>query len=229
MNKNKLLEQQLFYEFKDAELIEEALTHSSYCNENKRYKGKDNERLEFFGDAILGMVIAEYLFLNLKHTPEGVLTRYRAKIVCEETLSKISLELKLGDYMRFGKGELITGGAERPSILADAFESIIGAIYLDSNFDTTRAFILRMLADKIELALAGQLILDHKTALQEKIQKSGAAEIVYKVMEEFGPDHSKTFIIAVEVSGKTVGQGKGHSKKEAEQNAAQNALEKGLG
>ena len=222
------LEKSLNYAFENRDLLKEALTHSSYRNENRRYKGRDNERLEFFGDSILGFIIAEYLFENLKNLPEGALTKFRAKIVCEETLSEIALKISLGDYIRFGKGELITGGKERPSILADAFESLIAAIYLDSNIENARAFVLEMLKDKIKMAIQGNLILDFKTALQELVQRGGSAEIAYNVVEEFGPDHNKTFVIAVEVDGVLLGQGKGKNKKEAEQNAVKNAMEVGM-
>jgi ribonuclease-3 len=222
------LETNLKYRFKDRTLLREALTHSSYKNENKKYDGNDNERLEFFGDSILGFIIAEHLFRHLKGLPEGTLTKFRAKIVCEETLSETALEMSLGEYIRFGKGELLTGGKERPSILADAFESLIAAIYLDSDVDTARKFVLGSLKEKIDLAISGHLILDHKTAFQELVQRGGSAEIVYHVVDEFGPDHNKTFVIAVKVDGKHYGQGTGRNKKEAEQNAAQNAMEMGM-
>lgn len=224
----KKIEDYLDYKFKNSELLLEALTHSSYKNENKNYLGNDNERLEFFGDAILGFIIAEHLFNRLKNYPEGTLTKYRAKIVCEETLAEMALKMSLGDSMRFGKGELVTGGKERPSILADALESLIGAIYLDSDFQTARRIVLTILNEKIELAITGKLILDYKTALQELVQKDGYREIKYNVVEEFGPDHSKTFIIAVEIDSRFRGQGRGKSKKEAEQSAAKNALEMGF-
>ncbi len=228
MNNLEKLESDLQYRFKDRALLREALTHSSHKNENRKYYGNDNERLEFFGDSILGFIIAEHLFRHLKEFPEGALTKFRAKIVCEETLSEVALEMCLGEYIKFGKGELLTGGKERPSILADAFESLIAAIYLDSDIDRARDFVIGALKDKIDLAVKGHLILDYKTAFQELVQRGGSVEIIYKVVDEFGPDHSKTFVIAVEVDGKHCGQGIGRNKKEAEQNAAQNAMEMGM-
>lgn len=220
------IENALNYSFKNKELLIEALTHSSYKNENKTFN--DNERLEFFGDSILGFLVAEHLFIKLKGLPEGTLTKYRAKIVCEETLSEIALKMNIGDYIRFGKGELITGGKKRPSILADSLEALIGAIYLDSDIETIKEIVLNILSDKINLAINGKLILDYKTALQELIQKKSFSEINYYVVEEFGPDHNKAFIMAVDIDGKFKGQGRGKNKKEAEQNAAKNALEMGL-
>ena len=151
-----------------------------------------------------------------------------AQVVKIVEMAEMALKMSLGDAMRFGKGELVTGGKERPSILADALESLIGAIYLDSDFKTARQIVLKILNDKIELAITGKLVLDYKTALQELVQKDGFKEIKYNVVEEFGPDHSKTFIIAVEIDSKFRGQGRGKSKKEAEQSAAKNALEMGF-
>lgn len=228
MDNLRRLEQELAYMFEERALLREALTHSSFRNENKHYRGRDNERLEFLGDAVLGMVIAEHLFVHLGTLPEGALTKYRAKIVCEETLAEVARKLSLGEFIRFGKGEILTGGKDRPSILADAMESLIAAIYLDAGFETVRDIILRMLSDKIEQAVSGKLILDFKTALQERVQRRGSTDIVYRVMDEIGPDHNKIFVIAVEIDGVKRGQGEGRNKKEAEQNAAQDALETGL-
>jgi|LGVF01.1.fsa_nt_gb ribonuclease-3 len=226
--KYKKLEKAIKYKFNNLELLTEALTHSSFKNENRNYKGKDNERLEFFGDSILSFVITEYLFNKLDNQPEGGLTKARANIVCEETLSDIAREINLGEYIRFGKGEIITGGKERISILADALEALIGAVYIDSDVSVINKFILDLLKEKIDLVISGKIIFDYKTSLQEKLQKKGQVEILYEVIEEEGPDHSKIFTIEVSADKLSLGQGKGKNKKEAEQNAAKEALEKGV-
>ena len=226
--KYKKLEKAIKYKFNNLELLTEALTHSSFKNENRNYKGKDNERLEFFGDSILSFVITEYLFNKLDNQPEGGLTKARANIVCEETLSDIAREINLGEYIRFGKGEIITGGKERISILADALEALIGAVYIDSDVSVINKFILDLLKEKIDMVISGKIIFDYKTALQEKLQKKGKVEILYEVIEEEGPDHSKIFTIEVSADKLSLGQGKGKNKKEAEQNAAKEALEKGV-
>ncbi|MBN2260963.1 MAG: ribonuclease III [Clostridiales bacterium] len=224
----KKLENSMDYAFKNRELLIEAMTHSSFKNENREYKGNNNERMEFFGDSILSFVITEYLFSKLSNQPEGGLTKARATIVCEETLSETAKALNLGEFMRFGKGEVITGGKERPSILADALEALIGAIYLDSNIENAKEFILRILDEKIKMAISGEIILDYKTALQEILQKNGQVEISYEVVLEEGPDHNKIFTIAVIADNKILGRGEGKNKKEAEQNAAKQAIEKGI-
>lgn len=222
------LENAINYKFSNLELLREALTHSSFKNENRNYKGKDNERLEFFGDSILSFVVTEYLFNKLDNQPEGGLTKARANIVCEETLSDIAKEIHLGEYIRFGKGEIITGGKERISILADALEALIGAVYIDSDVSVINKFILDLLKEKIDMVISGEIIFDYKTALQEKLQKKGQVEILYMVIEEDGPDHNKTFTIEVSADKICLGYGKGKNKKEAEQNAAKEALEKGV-
>lgn len=222
------LENAINYKFSNLELLREALTHSSFKNENRNYKGKDNERLEFFGDSILSFVVTEYLFNKLDNQPEGGLTKARANIVCEETLSDIAKEIHLGEYIRFGKGEIITGGKERISILADALEALIGAVYIDSDVSVINKFILDLLKEKIDMVISGEIIFDYKTALQEKLQKKGQVEILYMVIEEDGPDHNKTFTIEVSADKFSLGYGKGKNKKEAEQNAAKEALEKGV-
>jgi len=219
------LEDIISYQFRDKKLLQEALTHSSYKNENKGCKGDDNERLEFFGDAILSFVVTESLFKNYPSQPEGFLTKARAAIVCEESLYDVAVGIHLGKYMRFGKGELLTGGKNRPSILSDALESLFGAIYLDSDIDTIKAIILDLLDEKIQQAACGALLIDYKTTLQEKLQEGGQVVIRYEVIKEKGPDHNKTFVTEVYADDLPLGTGQGKSKKEAEQNAAKNAIE----
>ena len=226
--KYKKLENEIKYKFENLDLLIEALTHSSFKNENRNYKGKDNERLEFFGDSILSFVITEYLFNKLDTQPEGGLTKARANIVCEETLADIAKKIHLGDYIRFGKGEIATGGRERASILADALEALIGAVYIDSDVKVINKFILDLLKEKIDLVLSGEIIFDYKTALQEILQKNGQIEILYEVIDEEGPDHNKIFTIEVSADKLILGKGKGKNKKEAEQNAAKEAIEKGV-
>jgi len=218
------VEKKLNYKFKNKDLLQEALIHSSYKNENRDYKGVDNERLEFFGDSILNFVISEYLFTQLKHKPEGFLSKVRSNIVCEGTLASVASKLNFGEHLKFGKGEIVTGGKYRPSILADSIEAIIGAIYLDSNIEVVRKIILELLRDQIEKFIKGDIISDYKTVLQEQLQKDGNVEIKYVVVEEYGPAHDKNFIVEIFADGKALGKGTGKTKKESEQNAAKKAL-----
>lgn len=212
------------YDFKKKELLSEALTHSSYANERKYKKCNHNERLEFLGDSVLGLVISDYLFINYPELPEGELTKTRAKIVCETTLSNCAKSIDLGKYLMLGKGEDATGGRQRPSLLADAFESIIGAIYLDGGLSSARKFILTSMNKIIKDALNGKIFIDYKTRLQELIQNDSNVKITYEIFDEKGPDHNKTFYTHVKKNEKVLGHGKGKSKKESEQNAAKMAL-----
>ncbi|OPL08353.1 MAG: hypothetical protein AVO33_10365 [delta proteobacterium ML8_F1] len=218
------LEDKIGYSFHNGNLLREALTHSSFKNENKEYGGDDNERLEFFGDAILSFVVTEALFQNYSEQPEGFLTKARAVIVCEESLYEVAAGLNLGKYMRFGKGELLSGGKKRPSILSDALEALFGAIYLDSDIEIVKKIILSLLDEKIEQAATGALMVDYKTTLQEKLQEGGQVIIRYEVIDEKGPDHNKTFVTRVYADDVALGVGQGKTKKEAEQNAAKNAI-----
>ncbi|MTI67446.1 MAG: ribonuclease III [Firmicutes bacterium] len=220
----KELQENVKYNFNNLELLNRALTHSSYANENKKKNLKYNERLEFLGDSVLGLVISDYLFNNYPKYPEGELTKIRSLIVCEPSLASIAKEIKLGRYLLLGKGEEATGGRERISILADAFEAVIGAIYLDGKLKHSRKFILNSLNKIIEDSVKGKLFLDYKTQLQEYIQKNSDSNIEYSVTKEIGPDHNKIFYIEVKNGDKVLGIGKGKSKKEAEQNAARSAL-----
>ena len=220
----ELFEQKINYEFKNKEYILEALTHSSYSNENKNYPF--NERLEFLGDSVLSIVISDYLFKKETKLPEGELTKIRANIVCEESLSEVSKDIHLGKYMLLGKGEEATGGRERISILADALEAVIAAIYLDGGLDKAREFILTYMDKIINDSIKGKIFRDYKTCLQEVLQSNGENNIWYKLIEEKGPDHNKRFVMEVGINDTVLGVGEGKSKKDAEQVAAKCALDK---
>lgn len=215
------------YQFHNADLLKNALTHSSFINEGKSAITENNERLEFLGDAILDAVISEYLYKRLSHVEEGVLTKLRAVIVCERSLAACGTKASIGNYLRLGKGEENSGGRKRCSILADAMEAVIGAIYLDGGWDEVRDFVIRTLGDLIEDAISGKLHMDYKTEIQEKLQSNGEAAISYVIEREEGPDHDKTFYANLLFQGKVIGSGSGRSKKEAEQHAAKQALERG--
>ncbi len=216
------LEEAIGYHFKNPELIHEALSHSSYANEKKKQR-HSNERLEFLGDSVLSVVVSQYLFKHHPDLPEGELTRIRAALVCEKSLHKFALKIKLGNYLLLGKGEEHTGGRERPSILADAFEAVIAAVYLDGGLEAARKHILHFIPERIP-EKHSMLFGDYKTALQEVIQKNPEEKIDYKLIEESGPDHNKTFVVEVCLNSNVIGKGIGKSKKEAEQMAAQEAL-----
>ena len=216
---------QLGTTFNDTGLLQQALTHTSYANENKRESMPHNERLEFLGDAVLDLIISDYLFRRYPDLPEGELTKARATIVCEPTLAARAGEINLGDYLRLGRGEASSGGRDRISILADTFEAIIGAIYLDQGFPAASQFVLTRLHDDLSSVERGEYTKDHKTLLQEIAQRGGDAKIVYEVTAEIGPDHDKVFEVAVIVNTDRLGIGSGKSKKEAEQQAARQALQ----
>ena len=220
----ELFEQKINYEFKNKEYILEALTHSSYSNENKNYPF--NERLEFLGDSVLSIVISDYLFKKETKLPEGELTKIRANRVCEESLSEVSKNIHLGKYMLLGKGEEATGGRERISILADALEAVIAAIYLDGGIKCAREFILTNMEKIINDSIKGKIFRDYKTCLQEVLQSNGENNIWYKLIEEKGPDHNKRFVMEVGINDTVLGVGEGKSKKDAEQVAAKCALDK---
>ena len=220
----ELFEQKINYEFKNKEYILEALTHSSYSNENKNYPF--NERLEFLGDSVLSIVISDYLFKKETKLPEGELTKIRANIVCEESLSEVSKNIHLGKYMLLGKVEEATGGRERISILADALEAVIAAIYLDGGIKCAREFILTNMEKIINDSIKGKIFRDYKTCLQEVLQSNGENNIWYKLIEEKGPDHNKRFVMEVGINDTVLGVGEGKSKKDAEQVAAKCALDK---
>lgn len=214
------LEKKIGYKFKNRELLNLALSHSSYANEKQGRQ--NNERLEFLGDSVLGFVTAEYLFSTLGDRPEGELTKLRANAVCEKSLAAFANEISLGDYLLLGKGEIMTGGRERPSILSDAFESVIAAIYLDGGMEEAKKFVLRFVSKSTTDTAAAT---DYKTLLQEVIQKNPDEHLTYRLVAESGPDHDKEFTVEVYLNSNCVGTGKGHSKKKAEQAAAKEALE----
>lgn len=217
------LENKIGYQFKNEGLLLKALTHSSFANETAEGAAGCNERLEFLGDAVLGAVTAEYLFFKNKKVPEGRLTRLRAQMVCEKSLHGFALEIGLGDYMRLGRGEENSHGRERPSILADAFEAVVAAVYIDGGFDAARTFVTGF-ADRFYSREVESMEDDYKTALQEIVQKNHSERLEYALVAESGPDHDKKFTVEVHLNSNCIGAGTGRSKKEAEQAAAREAL-----
>ena len=217
------LEQIIGYTFKNPELLKEALTHSSYTNGKHL---RSNERLEFLGDSVLSIVVSEHLFENLTNLPEGQLTKIRASVVCENALYPFARKIDLGKYIFLGKGEEHTGGRDRHSILADAFEALIAAIYLDGGFEAARSFILPFIPPLDKLSTGKFLLGDYKTVLQEIIQQNPGERLEYVLTGEHGPDHDKHFTVEVLLNGSSVGQGSGSSKKRAEQAAAGEALKR---
>lgn len=220
----KDLEVSLGYHFHNITILQNALTHSSYANERWRDSLASNERLEFLGDSILGMVTAEHLYKLLPDRPEGELTRIRADLVCETNLAKVARRLELGRHLLLGHGEEQGGGRERPSILADAVESVLAAAYLDGGFDAAADLIHRFILTDIPMGPLRNV--DYKTKLQELIQQKKNQVIQYELTGESGPDHAKEFFVEVRLNGKIVGKGVGSSKKRAEQEAARAATEK---
>lgn len=224
----KSLEEKLGYTFHNRELLKGALYHSSYANEHRELGIESNERLEFLGDAVLGLVTAEDLFRKHPDLPEGDLTRIRAALVCEESLHETAQSLDLGAYLKLGRGEESGGGRQRPSILADATESVFAAVYLDGGMEEARRIIHRVLLDREQEEVVEERRRDYKTVLQEFVQRRANQELRYQMVGSSGPDHAKVFEACVTINGEAVGRGTGHSKKEAEQAAARSAL-KALG
>ena len=218
------LEESLGYSFRNRALLETALTHSSYANENRASGIVCNERLEFLGDSVLGVTVADFLYRHFPDMPEGRMTRLRAELVCEHSLHRVALELHLGDYLRLGKGEEHNGGRKRASILSDAVEAVIAAMYLDAGMETAAGFIHRCLLDDVR-AIETPTFTDYKTSLQELVQRHSGQVLSYELVGEEGPDHAKTFRVQVCLNGDPIGRGTGRTKKEAEQTAAANALE----
>ena len=216
------LEEKIGYRFRDENLLTTALTHSSYANESNG-AAVCNERLEFLGDSVLGFTVAEALYRRYGSMPEGRMTRLRSELVCEQSLHQVAVSLELGRYIRFGKGMAHNGGRERASILADAVEALIAALYMDGGYAQAKRFIderlLSQLGDREPLYFS-----DAKTALQELVQQHSGQTLSYELLDESGPDHLKTFRVEVRLNGKPIGEGSGHSKKEAEQAAAAEAL-----
>ena len=217
------LQEKLGYRFETPALLESALTHSSYANENKKSGAVSNERLEFLGDSVLGMTVAALIFENRPNMPEGHMTKLRAELVCEKSLSAIAEKFGLGNCLFLGRGEEKGGGRERPSILADAVEAVLAAIYLDGGFEPVR----RLISENLYLldARSEPGNTDYKTALQELTQEKAGQSVTYRTTDESGPDHMKSFTVEVLLNDVCVGTGSGKSKKEAEQAAAKSALE----
>ena len=217
----KKFQEVIGYHFHDEKLLRQALTHSSFANEKHLKKHSDNERLEFLGDAVLEIISSEFLYKEYPDKPEGELTKLRASIVCEPTLALCTKDIALGEYLLLGKGEDQTGGRGRKSILSDALEAVIGAIYLDGGFANAKEFIHKYILTDIEHK---QLFYDSKTILQEIVQENGTQPVEYVLIGEEGPDHNKNFTVEARVNGKIMGQGSGHTKKAAEQAAAYQAI-----
>lgn len=219
--KIELLEQRIGYVFRDKELLQQALTHSSYANEQKINKRQDYERLEFLGDAVLELVSSDYLFQAHPDLPEGKLTKQRSSMVCEPALAFCARDIELEQFIYLGKGEEATGGRKRDSIISDVMEAVIGAIYLDGGLDPARDYINRFILSDLEHK---QLFYDSKTILQERVQRLPNASLAYVLTGETGPEHDKLFMVEVLLNGKKIGEGSGRSKKLAEQQAAYQAL-----
>lgn len=220
----KQLEEKLGYSFRDEALLVNALTHSSYANENREEGVPSNERLEFLGDSVLGFVTAKHLYAMSPSLPEGKMTRLRAELVCEHSLYGVAKELNLGEYLRMGHGEEKSGGRQRASILADATEAVIAAIFLDGGMEPAAEFIERMVLSPE--AVKAHHATDYKTELQELVQQKAGQVLKYHEAGESGPDHDKLFLAEVSLNGQIIGKGSGRTKKEAEQAAACKALER---
>ena len=221
MEMQKEFEKRTGYQFQNKKLLAQALTHSSYANERHLGKQADNERLEFLGDAVLEIVTSEYLFHRYPEYPEGELTRLRASMVCEPTLAFCTSELELGKYLLLGKGEDQTGGRERKSILSDALEAVIGAIYLDGGFASAKEFVMKFVLNDIEHK---QLFFDSKTILQEIVQSQTEKPLAYELLREEGPDHNKIFESRALIGEEEIGRGTGRTKKAAEAVAAYHGI-----
>lgn len=221
------LSEKIGYVFNDKELLINALTHSSFVNENKLKYSNNNERLEYLGDAILDAVISDHLYNKYSEVEEGALTKERAVIVCETSLCLCGKKLGIGEYLILGRGEENNGGRERPSMIADSVEAVIGAVFIDGGWEAAKKTALYILEEVIDKASVGQLNKDYKSLVQEKYQAMGETYINYVVTKEQGPDHNKTFYIDLIINGKVLGKGVGKSKKEAEQRAARLVYEIG--
>jgi ribonuclease-3 len=213
----------LCYEFKDLELLNKSLTHKSYSNE-VLLSLKNNERLEFLGDSVIDLIMADYMFLTYPDLPEGSLSKIRAAIVNENSLARLAIKLELGSYLLLGKGESFSGGRQKASILANAYEALVGALFCDSDFRTTADVFLPQLIEKIDEFMGACIATDFKSDLQEYTQNRFSCVPLYEVVGEIGPGHNKRFDVKVKIRSQVLGSGKGRSKKEAEQNAAKEAL-----
>ena len=216
------LEQVIGYKFNDRDLLAHAMTHSSYANEKHWEKARNNERLEFLGDAVLELVSSDFLFHKNSHMPEGEMTRTRASMVCEQALAYCAGEIHLGEYLMLGRGEEATGGRERASVVSDAMEALIGSIYLDGGFASAKEFIHKFILNDLENK---QLFYDSKTILQEMVQGMGREALTYELLGEDGPEHNRVYETCAKIGGREIGRGQGRSKKAAEQMAAKEAVE----
>ena len=221
---SKILKEKFNISFKNEALLMEAMTHSSYANEHKEMKGIYNERIEFLGDAVLELTISDWLFRQFPHFQEGQLTKLRAQIVCEDSLSLLAKECSLNEYLLLGKGETLSGGREKPAILCDVFEAFIGALYLDKGMDEVQRFLDQVIVPKIKNGRY-ELITDFKTELQEYLQQNGPVYIRYELVKEEGPSHDKIFTVQLIVDGKKYKTASGKTKKAAEQMAAKLTME----
>ena len=219
------LQEELNVSFRNPALLHQAFTHSSYVNEHRRKKFTDNERLEFLGDAVLELSVSHYLYMKYPDMSEGELTKLRASIVCEPSLVLFANELNFGKYILLGKGEELTGGRTRPALLADVFESFIGALYLDQGLEPVVSFLEVILFPKVELG-AFSHVMDYKSQLQEIVQQKNSGTLMYEIIDEKGPAHSRVFVTRVTLADQELGVGDGRSKKEAEQQAARLAIRK---
>ncbi|MDI6618453.1 MAG: ribonuclease III [Clostridiales bacterium] len=219
-------EKKIGYVFNKKYILNRALTHSSYANQAGLSYIEHNERLEFLGDSVLSLITSEFIFNKYKRKPEGKLSKIRACIVCETSLYESAQKINIGRYLLMSKGEELTGGRDRTSILADAFEALIAAIYLDGGIESARKFIFLHHLDNIKDIRKNKRIKDYKTILQEYVQKETDSKIRYELIDEMGPDHDKTFYVQVSINGNISGKGNGKSKKEAEQEAAKDALKR---
>lgn len=219
-----ILKEKFDISFKNEALLVEAMTHSSYANEHKEMKGIYNERIEFLGDAVLELIISDWLFRQFPHFKEGQLTKLRAQIVCEDSLSMLAKECSLNEYMLLGKGETLSGGREKPAVLCDVFEAFIGALYLDKGMEEVQRFLDQVIVPKIKNGRY-ELITDFKTELQEYLQQNGTVHIRYELIKEEGPSHDKVFTVQVTVDGKKYKTASGKTKKAAEQMAAKLTME----
>lgn len=217
----KDVENSIGYEFKKKYLLTQALTHSSYANEKRT---KSYERLEFLGDSVLSVIISEHIFKRMRNVSEGDLTKFRALLVCEHSLAETAKKISLDKYMLLGKGEELTGGRNRESIISDVFESVLAAIYLDGGMKKARGWLLNLMENSIEEVLSGKKYNDYKTMLQETVQKGNEGKVTYQTIKETGMDHDKHFVVEVLIDGKSKRVGEGQSKKEAEQAAAHKVL-----
>jgi ribonuclease-3 len=224
MNEQQMaeLQEKLNYSFSDPSLLEKSLTHSSYANEKIKNGAESNERMEFLGDSLLGMAVALLIYKNIPNLTEGQMTKLRAELICERSLAALAMKLGLGDCLLLGRGEENGGGRNRPSMLADAFEAMLAAIYLDGGYEPVEQFIRDFLNPCIKRSK--QSTSDHKTRLQEIVQIKPGQSLVYEKTDEHGPDHEKLFTIVVKLNGKEIGTGTGRSKKKAEQEAAKAAI-----